>query len=600
MATAIAAAAVAFVAPPLSLPVGLALATALAVAAIVVRHPSLAVAAVLVVVGVRSHDAVRSLERPAPRIVEGVAQLASDPEQRRFDVQAVLRLDGRRYVASVPLELAAPVRELLVGEHVVVRGRVAALRGAPRGWVLSRHLAGRLQVQRVERGPPSPPWYSLANALRRNLAAGAGSFDEERRPLYLGMVIGDDRQQPELTEFRFRASGLSHLLAVSGQNVAFVVAVASPLLSRLQRRARTTSTLALLLLFALVTRADPSVLRASVMAGVAVLAVAGGRVAPALRVLALTVTLLMLVDPLMVHSLGFQLSVSATAGLVLLTRPIERVLPGPAWLTLPVAVTLAAQLATAPLLLALAGDLPAGATVANLLAGPAAGAIMVSGMTVGSLAGLVDERLAWWLLLPTRWAVAWVEGVATVVSRSPLGPVRPWQLATFALLGGFAWAVRRTRWRRVAVASACAVCLVVARPGGVGPGTVVLADGAQLSVGRCGGRVVELTAATQVMDVLEGAWRAELRRVDVLVVTDGRAREAAHVLEAQLQVRRRVDVDPDGADVDPDGVLAGSERSVSERGASAVRMLAVGGLEVHSDGAVLPTGSSGAACRLTR
>lgn len=599
MATAVAAAAVAFVAPPLSPRVGLVLAVALAVVAIALRHPSLVLAAVLVVVGVRSHDAVRALERPAPRIVEGVAQLASDPEQRRFDVQAVLRLDGRRYVASVPLDLAAPVRDRLVGEHVVVRGRVAALRGAPRGWVLSRHLAGRLQVQRVERGPPSPPWYSLANALRRNLVAGAGSFDEERRPLYLGMVIGDDRQQSELTEFRFRASGLSHLLAVSGQNVAFVVAVASPLLDRLRRRARTTSTLALLLLFALVTSADPSVLRASVMAGVAVLAVAGGRVAPALRVLALTVTLLMLVDPLMVHSLGFQLSVSATAGLVLLTRPIERVLPGPAWLTLPVAVTLAAQLATAPLLLALVGDLPAGATVANLLAGPAAGAIMVSGMTVGSLAGLVDERLAWWLLLPTRWAVAWVDGVAAVVSRSPLGPVRPWQLAAFALLGGLAWAVRRTRWRRAAVASACALCLVVARPGGAAPGTTVLADGAQLSVGRCGGRVVELTAAPQVMDVLEGVWRAELHRVDVLVVTDGRAREAAHALEAQLQVRRRVDIDPDGSRAGSDGGPDGVEAAPA-RGASAVRMLAVGGLEVRSDGVVAPTEPSGAACRLTR
>lgn len=219
VATAVAAAVVAMVAPPLSVRTGLLLVAGLVAAACVVRHPALVVAVVLVLVGTRSHDAVRALERPPPRLVEGVAQLASDPEQRRFDVQMVLRLDGRRYMASVPLDAATPVRGLLVGEHVVVRGRVGELRGAPRGWVLSRHLAGRLQVERVDRGPPSPPWYSAANALRRNLVAGAGSFDEERRPLYLGMVIGDDRQQSELTEFRFRASGLSHLLAVSGQSV---------------------------------------------------------------------------------------------------------------------------------------------------------------------------------------------------------------------------------------------------------------------------------------------------------------------------------------------------------------------------------------------
>jgi competence protein ComEC len=619
-AVAIAAVVVALVAPPLPLGPAMWVAAGLVLLAVVVRHPALAAVALLVAVGARSHEAIRALSIPPPRVVEGVAQLASDPQQRRYDVQVVLRLDGRRYVASVPLDAAAPVRDLLVGEHVGVRATVTELRDAPRGWVLSRHLAGRLQVQRVERGPPSPPWYTAANALRRNLVAGAGSFDEERRPLYLGMVIGDDRQQSELTEFRFRASGLSHLLAVSGQNVAFVVAVAAPLLSRLPRRARTTGTLLVLVLFALVTRADPSVLRASVMAGVAVLALASGRVAPSLRVLAMTVSLLLLADPLMVHSLGFQLSVSATAGLVLLTRPIGRVLPGPDWLTLPIAVTLAAQVATTPLMLALNGDLPAGATVANLLAGPAAGAIMVTGVTAGSLAGLLDDRLASLLLLPTRWAVAWVDGVATVVSRAPVGPLRPAHLATVAAAAATLWALRRNRrserepddrvvgrpepavatstaWAatsaatRVVAVVACAAVVVVVWPSAPPPGDEPLAEGAVLHVGRCGAHVVVLDGPAQVMAVLEGSWRAHLRRVDVLVVADGRAREAAHALEAQLQVRRRVEVDPDDPEPEQEGV-------------------AVGGLVVQPDGAVLdgtaldgtaaPTGGSGAACRLAR
>jgi ComEC/Rec2-related protein len=501
----------------------------------------------------------------------------------------------------VPIEEAGPVRELLVGEHVVVRGGVSELRDAPRGWVLSRHLAGRLEVQRIERGPPSPPWYSVANALRRNLVAGAGSFDDERRPLYLGMVIGDDRQQSELTEFRFRASGLSHLLAVSGQNVAFVVAVAAPLLSRLQRRARTVATVSLLVLFALVTRADPSVLRASVMAGVTVVALASGRVAPSARVLALTVSLLMLADPLMVHSLGFRLSVSATMGLVLLARPIARSLPGPDWLTLPIAVTLAAQVATAPLMLALNGDLPAGATVANLLAGPAAGAIMVTGVTAGTLAGLVDERLASLLLLPTRWAVAWVDGVAAVVSRSPPGPLRPLELASIAAAVGALWALRRSRQRDVgdpagardgagtqvstdvlsgapsavvsaaaglAAAACCIVAVLLVWPSSPRPGSVPLADGAVLWVGDCGANVVVLDGPAQVMSVLEGSWRTQLRRIDVLVVADGRSREAAHALEEQLEVRRRMEVDAD----EP----------------------------APSEGTGALTGGSGAACRLTR
>ena len=56
--------------------------------------------------------------------------------------------------------------------------------------------------------------------MHRRLAAGVGSFDERARSLYLGLVVGDDRAQDDLARFRFQATGLGHLLAVSGQNVA--------------------------------------------------------------------------------------------------------------------------------------------------------------------------------------------------------------------------------------------------------------------------------------------------------------------------------------------------------------------------------------------
>ena len=88
----------------------------------------------------------------------------------------------------------------------------------------------------------------------------------ERRALYAGFVLGDDRGQPvEITD-DFRASGLSHLLVVSGQNVAFVLALVSPLLRRLRLGWRLVAGLALLLLFGVLTRWEPSVLRAEAMA----------------------------------------------------------------------------------------------------------------------------------------------------------------------------------------------------------------------------------------------------------------------------------------------------------------------------------------------
>ena len=70
--------------------------------------------------------------------------------------------------------------------------------------------------------------------MHHTVEAGLGSFDPDDRALFLGIVFGDDRGQSELEQFRFRASGLGHLTAVSGQNVAFVLVAASPLLRRLR------------------------------------------------------------------------------------------------------------------------------------------------------------------------------------------------------------------------------------------------------------------------------------------------------------------------------------------------------------------------------
>jgi ComEC/Rec2-related protein len=553
----------------------------------------LVVAGLLVVVAARSEQAASALAEQLPRRVEGVAQLASDPEPARFDVQVVVRIGGRRYLARVPHEHASMLRTMLAGEHVQLRGRPSELEGAPAGWVRSQHLAGRLAVQELERGPPAPSWYRVANGTRRTLVAGAASFGETHRPLYLGMVIGDDRAGDELTEHRFRLAGLSHLLVVSGQNVAFVIAVATPLLERLGRRSRTWATLLLIVVFVLVTRADPSVLRAATMAGVATIAVATGRRSPALRALCLAVVVLVVVDPLIVHSLGFQLSVAATAGLVVLARPIERVLPGPRWWTLPASVTIAAQAATAPLLLAFQGALPPGALVANLLAGPAAAAVMMLGATVGLVAGLVAEPVAALLQLPSRAAVAWVDGVARATAWLPLAPADPWRCVVLVVSAGAALVLRRPSaqqgrpdpgrglaLRRGVTAVAVVVAVLVLVPSAPSPGRTRPWPGGELWVGRCGGVVVQLDGAAAVDDVLGELWRRQVRRVDVVLVRDGRAGALAGALDASLGVR---------------SVLRVAPRTGDDATGADVR---VGGLRVLLHGATSRIESSGVTCRL--
>jgi competence protein ComEC len=243
--------------------------------------------------------------------------------------------------------------------------------------------------------------------------------------LFGGLVLGDDRYQPADLETSFRASGLTHLLAVSGQNVVFVLTVAAPLLRRLRLWPRLAATLAVLGFFALVTRFEPSVLRAVAMASAAAVAATLGRPASSVRLLALAVTGLILVDPLLVHQVGFQLSVLATAGIVVLARPLNRLLPLPPVLALPLSVTLAAQLATGPLLAFVFGPVPLAAVPANLLAEPVAGAAMVYGLAGGATAGVasyvVGPGVASLVHLPTRAMLWWLAGVASRSARLPLG-----------------------------------------------------------------------------------------------------------------------------------------------------------------------------------
>src|SRR4051794_37776574 len=133
----------------------------------------------------------------------------------------------------------------------------------------------------------------------------------DRRALFTGFVLGDDRgQRPEVVE-DFRASGLSHLLVVSGENVAFVLALAAPLLKRLRLGARWAVGLGVLATFGVLTRWEPSVLRAIAMATVTMTAMAIGRPASSGRVVAIAVTAVLLIDPLLVGSVGFLLSVGA-------------------------------------------------------------------------------------------------------------------------------------------------------------------------------------------------------------------------------------------------------------------------------------------------
>ncbi|HEY8060869.1 MAG TPA: ComEC/Rec2 family competence protein, partial [Acidimicrobiales bacterium] len=223
-------------------------------AALIGRRPALlAVGGLLLAAGL-GHAAWAGLEPPDPASVSArSATLVTDPEVDGAEVTAVIRLDGRRLEAQVDEGPEAEAfAAALAGERPVLSGRIVPVTGRPD--LAVRHVAGRLLVEAVGPIGRADPVSTVANDLRRAVVRGARPLGEDATALLTGILFGDDRAQPPATTDDFRAAGLSHLLAVSGQNVAFVLVVAGVGLRRLELGARFVGVLLVLAFFALLTR----------------------------------------------------------------------------------------------------------------------------------------------------------------------------------------------------------------------------------------------------------------------------------------------------------------------------------------------------------
>ena len=427
---------------------------ALAAGGLIGRRSALLVIGAGLLASGLSAGAWAGLAPPRSAPVEGRAVLAGDPVAQHGAIRVVATMGRRRVELWARGEPAVVLRPLLGGEHVLVQGRLRPVPPTARRWLAPRHVSARVDVAAARSAGPGSPASRLANGLRRTLHDGARHLDAEHRSLLLGVVLGDDRELPPPLRDAFRDAGLSHLTAVSGQNVAFVLVLAGPVLRRLGLRSRWLGTLAVIGFFGLLTRWEPSVLRAGAMAAIACTATAAGRPTGRVRLLALAVTAAVLVDPLLVHALGFRLSVGATAGIALFAGPVQRRLPGPPWLAEPLAVTLAAQIGVAPIAIPTFGSLPLASLPANLLAVPTAAPLTLWGLTGGLAAGVLGDRAAGLLHLPTRLLAGWLAGVAAWASELPLGAVGPGPAAGVAaavgLVGLGRWAMRRplgsARW----------------------------------------------------------------------------------------------------------------------------------------------------------
>src|SRR3712207_802416 len=261
----------------------------------------------------------------------------------------------------------------------------------------------------------------------------------------------------------FRRAGLAHLTAVSGANVAIVLAgVLRPLRRRaVDRRVQAVVAGLALVGFVVLARPSPSVVRAAAMGAVTLLALATGRSRVALPALGAAVCVLLLADPGLARDPGFALSVSATAGIVLLAPGWSRRLRAHrCWPLLAdaVAVSAAAGVVTAPVVAGLSGTVSLVSLPANLLAAPVVPAVTVLGLlaaVVGALLPWAADVLAWAAGWPTRWLVLGAGRAASLPDAGvgwPPGAAGAALLAWMLLVLGWAlWRFRRMRPLAVAV-----------------------------------------------------------------------------------------------------------------------------------------------------
>jgi competence protein ComEC len=384
------------------------------------------------------------LVRPQLGSFEGTAKVMEDPQWRNGGVQTVLQIEGERFIVYA---YGLPGRRLSnrrVGELVQVSGDRLRLEASKQYRLSYRHIVGTFAVRDVsESYGNGSVLYLSANNIRNSLQDSADVLPRDEGALFMGLIIGDDRQQPTAMVTAFRNSGLSHLTAVSGQNVAFLLTVMAPLLMRARSSWRFGLTLFVLLWFTVVTRGEPSVLRAAMMAGFVALGTARGRDTPARRMLGLAIIVLIVCDPLLAWAVGFWMSSSATLGLLIITPQLAKIIPGPSWLSTALSTTMGAQLGVMPITAIVFHSAPVIALVTNLLAVPVAGVVMLVGIPLGMLAGTLAQistgafmtMCVTALMWPVGVAVRWVWWVAVLGERISMhGSVNAFSWCIVALL----------------------------------------------------------------------------------------------------------------------------------------------------------------------
>ncbi|WP_432831083.1 ComEC/Rec2 family competence protein [Dactylosporangium sp. CA-092794] len=441
------------------------------------------------------------------------------------------------------------------GARVAVGARVLVLAG-DRGWLgllpgqeaeaegrLSPAGGGDLRAALVSvAGAPAligraPPVQRAAGVLRAGLQRACAGLPAEPGGLLPGLVVGDTSRLDPALAADFKTTGLTHLTAVSGANLAIVIGLVVAVVRWCRAGPRVAAVVCVVALagFVVLVRPSPSVLRAAAMGGLALVAMAVGRPRAAVPSLAAGVLGLVVVDPELAVDAGFALSVLATGGLVLIAPRWTEALRARGWPRVAaeaLCVPAAAQAACAPVIAAISASVSLTTVPANLLAAPAVAPATILGIFAAVLSAVLPAAAAFaaWL---ASWPARWLVFVAHRGAAVPAG-LLPWPggaagglllgALVAALLVAFRWPVVR-RWvlvTAVAVVLGAAPVRMLAASWPP-PGWLVVAcdvgQGDALAVAAGPGAAVVVDAGPEP-DPVDGCLRRlGVRRIPLLVIS---------------------------------------------------------------------------------
>ena len=372
---------------------------------------------------------------PGPIILVG--RISSPPVQSSFGYRADVRVEhlwheGREVLRGGGVEVFAGDLSVGVGDRVRVDGEISVPETSEDGFDYARYLSTKRISALVEATNVLPVgeeqgWIGRVHR-RTDVALGYGLRPEEAA-IVRGMVLGDRSLMPEDLEDAFQRSGITHVLAISGQHVAILAAVVFFALRMLALppNARVAATLVLTWLYIVVAGAPPSAIRAGVVATFVLAAGPLGRQVAPVHFMTTMLAAVLAYNPLLVYSTGFQLSVAAVFGILLLRKMLGALVDltvlrpfrkPPRAVSNLIGVSLAAQVATTPIIAATFDEVSTVGVFTNLVAVPISGPILTLGL-LGSLAGNVAPILAYPLNACNGFLVTILEGIARFAASLP-------------------------------------------------------------------------------------------------------------------------------------------------------------------------------------